>query len=210
MKMTRVFPSVIMLCALCACSEQVFIPPVTPLTYPSGTPVILSPTPMILMASTTATFTPVPSVSASFTPVPTLVPTSTQTETFPPRPAIGLDVLGCDTSLDLLHQMGEVTNAFPVIRNTSGQDLTNVCASLSASDEGRVHPDKTGCVPGLPSGYQVTLKLTVDTGFGNDTAIQVDVTSQEGISASVVRSSCSSIGLPEGISGDVGQVEPIR
>jgi len=215
MKTTKVFLAFILLCALGACSQQIFIPPVTPAAHPSSTPVILSPTPVIVLASATATFTLGPSSPSStptFTLAPSLEPTwtPTPTVTFTPQPAIGLDILGCSTSFDISHQMGEVTNAFPVIRNTGILDLTNVCATLSASDEGREHPDKTGCVASLPAGYQVTLKLTVDTGFRSDTSIKVDVTTREGISASVSRSSCSEIGLPEGISSDVGRVEPIH
>jgi hypothetical protein len=215
MKPTKVLMASILLCALCACGEQIFIPPITPAAAPSNTPVILSPTPIILMASATTSATPLlvpPSSSPTFTLVPSLEPSLTPTPTITntPLPAIGLDILGCNTSLDISHQMGEVTNAFPVIRNTGVQDLTNVCATLSASDEARVHPDKTKCVPSLPAGTQVTLKLTVDTGFGNDTAIKVDVTSLEAISASVTRASCSAIGLPNGVSTDVGRVEPIH
>jgi hypothetical protein len=121
-----------------------------------------------------------------------------------------LDILGCDTSIDLVHQMGEVTNAYPVIRNSTGKNLTNVCATLSASDEARVHPDKTACVAALPGGYQVTLKLTVDTGAGQDTTIQVVVTTNEGVNASASLSSCRDIGLPGWLPDRVGVIEPIQ
>jgi hypothetical protein len=105
--------------------------------------------------------------------------------------------------------MGEVTNAYPVIQNYSGNNLTNVCATLSATDEARVHPDKTACVAELPAGYQVTLKLTVDTQVGQDTAINVVVNTNEGFSAAVSRSSCRDIGLPGWVPGKVGVIEPI-
>jgi hypothetical protein len=215
MKLTKLIASLVMLCALGACGEQIFIPPVTPAAFPSSTPRILSPTPLILMASATATFTPLPSVPSStptLTLVPTLEATSTPTAsaTLPPLPAIGLEILGCDTSLDLLHQMGEVTNAYPVLRNAGPLDLTNVCATLSASDEGRPHPDKSACAASLPAGYQVILKLTVDTTSQSATTIRVDATSQEGAAASVTRSSCKEIGLPEGLPNSVGRIEPIH
>jgi len=106
--------------------------------------------------------------------------------------------------------MGEVTNAFPVIRNNTGMDLTDVCATLSASDEDRQHPDKTVCTPALPTAYQVTLKLTVDTGYKQDTYIKVDVTSQQGIVASNSRSSCRDLGLPGWVPGKVGLIEPVQ
>ena len=103
-----------------------------------------------------------------------------------------------------------MTNAYPVIRNITGNTLTNVCATLSASDEARPHPDKTACIASLPSGYQVTLKLTVDTGFRQDTTIQVDVITTEGYTTSVTRFSCRNIGLPGWVPAKAGIIEPIQ
>ena len=105
--------------------------------------------------------------------------------------------------------MGEVTNVYPVISNATAKNLTNVCATLSASDEARVHPDKTACVALLPTGYQVILKLTVDSGTGQDTAIQVLVTTNEGLGASATRPSCENIGLPGWLPELVGVLRPI-
>jgi hypothetical protein len=105
--------------------------------------------------------------------------------------------------------LGEVTNAYPIISNSTGKDLTNVCATLSATDEARVYPDKTACLASLPTGYQVTLKLTVDTDTGQDTAIQVLVTTNEGLGASAARTSCEEIGLPGWLPEMVGVLRPI-
>jgi hypothetical protein len=105
--------------------------------------------------------------------------------------------------------MGEVTNAYPVISNGTGNNLTNMCATLSAIDEARIHPDKTACVALLPTGYQVTLKLTVDTATGQDTAIQVVVTTNEGLGATTTRPSCADIGLPGWVPEMVGVLHPI-
>jgi hypothetical protein len=105
--------------------------------------------------------------------------------------------------------MGEVTNAYPVISNATGNNLTNVCATLSATDEDRLHPDKTVCVALLPSGYQVTLKLTVDTTTAQDTAIQVAVTTSQGLGSSTTRPSCEAIGLPGWVPEMVGVLRPI-
>jgi hypothetical protein len=118
-------------------------------------------------------------------------------------------ILGCDTSLDILHQMGEVTNAYPVLLNYTSTNLTNVCAVLSASDEARIHPDKTVCIAALPAGNQVALKLTVDTGTGEDTAIQINVITDEGNSAAASLASCRTIGLPGWLPEKVGTIEPI-
>ncbi len=179
----------------------------TPIASPSPLPEIISPTPVSVPSST-------PAGSGSVTPSPTgspSAPTLTPEVTLSPSPALlEVEILGCNTSLDITHGMGEVTNAFPVIRNKTGLDLVDVCATLSASDEARAHPDKTACTPALPAGYQVTLKLTVDTGFKQDTSISVDVTSPSGYEASTSRSSCRSLGVPGWIPGKVGLVEPIQ
>ncbi len=144
-------------------------------------------------------------------------PTATLTETltlapspvFTQAPLLGLEILGCNTSLDITHGMGEVTNAYPLIRNRASTDLSNVCATLSASDEARRHPDKTACISILPAGDQGTLKLTVDTGFKQDTSITVDVTTDQGLTASVRQSSCRDLGLPGWVPAKVNVVEPI-
>jgi len=105
--------------------------------------------------------------------------------------------------------MGEVTNVYPIIHNKTGNELTNVCVTLAASDEDRLHPDKTSCVPSLPNGFKVMLKLTVDTGFKQDTSIRVDVSSKEGSIVSLTRSSCIDLGLPGWVPEKVGILEPI-
>jgi hypothetical protein len=105
--------------------------------------------------------------------------------------------------------MGEVTNAYPLLKNYTFADLTNVCTTLTASDEARPHPDKTVCIPLLPAGHQALLKLTVDTGFQEDTSIQVDAASQEGQAASVAAPSCTALGFPGWIPDKVGVVELI-
>jgi hypothetical protein len=178
----------------------------TPLGSPSSLPAILSPTPP-LIPSATATRTAIP-LNYTLTKAPSSIPAKT-TATFTPTPGLLLDILGCKTSLDITHQMGEVTNAYPIIRNNTGNELTNVCATLTASDEARLHPDKTSCIVSLPNGYQATLKLTVDTGFKQDTSIRVDVTSNEGSTLSLARSSCRDLGLPGWVPDKIGVVEPI-
>jgi hypothetical protein len=105
--------------------------------------------------------------------------------------------------------MGEVTNAYALILNFSGQNLTNVCGTLTAIDEDRQHPDKTVCVASLPTGNQVLIKLTVDTQFQVDTYVRVDVETDQGLSASVVEESCRDIGIFKGDPDETGEIEPI-
>jgi hypothetical protein len=233
-KLSRFLASFGLACLLSGCGMNgISLAVSTPVTTPSPLPAIHSPTPPFVPSSTpiitaqlasptisaTALFTPSETLvsTAALGPTPSITLSSTPTFTITPTPAslatqpagLVVDIRGCNTSLDLVHQMGEVTNAYPVIRNLSAQDLTGVCATLSASDEARLHPDKTACMAALPAGYQVTFKLTVDTASGQDTSIQVDVVSSEGPGATVSRLSCRDIGLPGWLPGKVGVVEPI-
>jgi hypothetical protein len=232
--MIKIFPLLASLLILASCSSGgISLVINTPLVSPSPLPAILSPTPRFIPSATplittltpsstlspSISFTPTeiftPTSSLTFTPTFTATPTATLTATLTPtvtptqKPGLSVDVLGCNTSVDILHQMGEVTNAYPAIQNSSGQELTNICATLSATDEARVHPDKTACVAALSTGYQITVKLTVDTGLGQDTAIKVVVMTSEGLSASIERASCRDIGLPGWVPEKVGTIEPI-
>ncbi len=204
-------PSLFLLSMLSACSGW----PGAPYTYNSGTivpsstpriqtatPFVLSPTPQII---TPATETPTETSTA--TP---LAPTETPTEQATATPAsIQVDILGCDTSIDILHGMGEVTNAYVTIRNATGTGVDNLCATLHGLDEGRAHPDKTKCVAALPAGYQVTFKLTVDTTYKEATPIQVDVESGESLLARVGQPACEAIGLLLPGAAELGVIEPV-
>src|SRR5215212_3680390 len=148
-----------------------FNPP-TPFLPPTNTPSIFTATPV---GSGAPTGTPTPQIATSTaipfitaTTAPTLLPSGTpvSTQTNPPTgPSISVEVLGCNTSIDVSHGMGEVTNAFIVLRNTGIVELTNLKVTLSALDEGREHPDKTVEVPSLLAANKVTLKLTVDSTY---------------------------------------------
>ncbi len=91
--------------------------------------------------------------------------------------------------------MGEVTNAYVEIMNTTADPVPEFCATLNALDEGRPHPDKTKCLPSLPAGYQVTFKLTVDTTYKENTPVQVDVDSGNTLLVRVGEPACTAIGL---------------
>jgi hypothetical protein len=178
---------------------------------PSAPPAILTPTPVFLPSPTDAAISPTVGPTSSPSPLTSTSPTPSRTDEASPGGASGfvLQILACNTSLDLIHQMGEVTNAYPLLINKTDGDLTGICATLSASDEDRAHPDKKGCISSLPSGYQVLLKLTVDTGFKQDTAIRVDAASSQGLTASASASSCSALGYPGKSPENIGVVQPI-
>jgi hypothetical protein len=106
-----------------------------------------------------------------------------------------VEILGCNTSIDVTHGMGEVTNAFVVLRNTDGVELTNLRATLRALDEGREHPDKTVEVTSLLPGYKVTIKMTVDSTYREETPIQVEVSADGGLFQRVGAESCKDIGM---------------
>jgi len=190
---------------------------------PSRTPSIITATPIILslpftetvapgvteLVPVTMTNTEIPLPTATNTPItPTETPTPILTATA--VQSVAVDILGCDTSIDITHGMGEVTNSYVTIKNTGMADLPNTCALLRAIDEDREHPDKQVCVNNLPAQYQVTLKLTVDSAYKQNTAIQVDATSNDVILLRVDKPSCTDIGIFGGAPSDVGVVKPIE
>jgi len=128
----------------------------------------------------------------------------------PSGPAVSIKVLGCNTSIDVMHGMGEVTNAFVTLNNRGGVDLTNLRVTLFALDEGREHPDKTVELVALPVGNQVTVKLTVDSTYKQESPIQIEVTSDQGIFPREGLASCTDIGLlapnPNGLNTPVPSV----
>jgi hypothetical protein len=99
--------------------------------------------------------------------------------------------------------MGEVTNAFVTLKNTGNVVLTNLMVTLNALDEGREHPDKTVEVASLLVGYEVTLKLTVDSTYQEETPIQVEVSGGSGLFQRTGAPSCRDIGVfapdPDGL-----------
>jgi hypothetical protein len=181
---------ILMAFALSACNGWTIQPlpnnPPTPFLPPTLTPSIFTATPVVIGATATPNIpTPTP-MATSTTPATNtgVSPSDTPVVTFtsaPGQPSISVEVLGCNTSIDVTHGMGEVTNAFVVLKNTGAVELTNVKATLNALDEGREHPDKTVEVTALPAGYGVTLKLTVDSTYREETPIQVEVTGDAGL-----------------------------
>lgn len=193
---------------------------------PSRTPGIVTATPLILLPPTFPTIfteTPTPGVIIITPITPTLVNTEIPSPTFTLAPSIPsntatsapiqsvtVDILGCNTSIDITHGMGEVTNAYVTVKNTGTADLPNTCSLLRAIDEDREHPDKKVCVANLPVQYQVTLKLTVDSTYQQNTVIQVDTTSNEVILLRVDQPACTDIGLFGGAPSDIGVIKPIQ
>ena len=190
--------------SLTACNGWVIQPgpynPPTPFLPPTRTPSIFTATPVIIgIPSVTpqiTTSTAIPFITATTAPtlIPSDTPVSVQT-TAPSGPSISVEVLGCNTSIDVVHGMGEVTNAFVVVRNTGGVDLTNLKVTLNARDEGREHPDKTVEITSLSVGFKVALKLTVDSTYKAETPIQIEVTGDAGLFQRVGAESCKDIGI---------------
>ena len=182
---------------------------------PSGTPGIVTATPIILLPPTFPTIvteSPTPDVIINTPITPTLANTETPSLTFTLAPiqSVAVDILGCNTSIDITHGLGEVTNAYVTVKNTGTVDLPNTCSLLRAIDEGREHPDKKVCVANLPVQNQVTFKLTVDSAYKQDTVIQVDTSSNEAILLRLDRPSCTDIGLFGGAPSDIGVIKPIQ
>lgn len=196
--------SIVILAAflLASCNGWFFQPspynPPTPFLPPTNTPSIVTPTPMVIGVNSptplAATSTPlIVNTNTPFGP-PTDTPSSTAT-VLVPRPDVNVQVLGCNTSIDITHGMGEVTNAYATIKNTGNTNLINLRATLIARDEGREHPDKTIELASLPVGYQVTIKLTVDSTYRQETPIQIEVSADGGLFQRLGAESCRDIGL---------------
>ena len=221
--MKKITPLLLMTLLLTACGWTVSPQPFPVWTaIPSRTPGIVSPTPIILSPTMTASSTPavvpvtgslpVPTteIPSTFTPIPPATGTASATSTVVPLQAIQIVIIGCNTGFDISHGMGEVTNAYVTLQNTGSVDLPNTCGLLRAADEGRPHPDKAKCVDSLPAGYQVTFKLTVDSTFKQSTAIQVDASSNDTLLLRVDQQSCADLDIGGGlIPGDIGVVKPI-
>ncbi len=213
--MTRLSAALLVLLLLLSACDSTDTPLPGPPTAPgpTATPRIVTPTPVFVFPATpteTATLVPPTDTPLPVSPIPASSPTPTPTAT--PPPTLTVSLVGCNTSLDVRHGMGEVTNAYVTVANPGGIVLHNVCATLSASDEARRHPDKTVCVEALANGYQVTLKLTVDTGFRVDTSIEVSVVSEEGLTARAASPSCTDLSiftLPPGSLGAPTAIQPV-
>ena len=222
--MKKVFTLAFLALFISACEPWGYLPQPLPVwtAAPSQLPGVITATPIILAPpsiqtatqgviiltpvtiTSTNTETPSPTVTLTFTPF-----TPTQTPIIPVQ-ALTVDILGCNTSIDITHGMGEVTNAYVTVKNTGNTDLPNTCALLRAIDEDREHPDKKVCVPNLPVRNQVTFKLTVDSAYNSDTIIQVDASSNDLLLLRVDRQSCTDIGIFGGAPADVGVVKPIQ
>ena len=210
------------------------IPYTSATPFPSSTPIILSPTPVVLLLPITATAdavppspTPAGPSATPVTPAPNLTDTQAATQTLTvsstaaasltftptsaatPYAAVNTEILGCDTAMDITHGMGEVTNLYVTIQNTGQVNLANVCATLNGQDEGRPHPDKTKCVASLPAGYQVGEKLTIDTTLGKPSPVQVDVTSEGNLLQRLGQKACAGFGLFSPNTDDLGTITPI-
>jgi hypothetical protein len=187
---------------LSACNGWVIqpLPMPTPFMPATVTPSIFTATPVII-GVTSVSVTPAIATATPFatnTSVPIVIPTDTSIippTSIPGMPAIAIQVLGCNTSIDIMHGMGEVTNAFVTLKNTGNVELTNLRVTLFALDEGREHPDKTVELTSLPAGYQVSLKLTVDSTYKQESAIQVEVVSDQGAFPREGSPSCRDIGI---------------
>lgn len=206
--MKRILPFFLATVLLASCDGWIIQPlpgnPPTPFLPFTQTPSVFSPTPVIIGVFTASPTPSIASLTPSTTPFPTMTGsaapvTSTVTNTSTPPPAVlGLTIkpLRCNTSADFTHGMGEVTNAFILLKNTGGIQLTNIKTTLNVLDPGlQIHPDQSITTAVLPIGYQVTLKLTADTTTNSPTPIQVKVKSDQGEFPIEGVPSCTDIGF---------------
>ncbi len=206
--MKRIIPTILFTFLLSGCNGWIIqpLPYPTPFPFPSPQPSIYTATPVII-GVTPASATPIiatSTITPTFLPTSTNMPQATATEipinTFTPTssvsmPALQITILGCNTSIDITHGMGEVTNAFVTLKNTGNVELTHLVTTLYALDEGREHPDKVQEVDSIPVGFEVELKLTVDSTYKQESPIQVEVNSDQGFFPREGIAACRDIGV---------------
>ena len=192
---------------LTSCNGWFFQPspynPPTPFLPPTNTPSILSPTPVVIGVNSAtpmvATATTIPSntpfVPSTNTPLVVASDTPLATVTQSTSLAVRVELLGCSTSIDVSHGMGEVTDAYVTLKNIGNVELTNIKATVFALDEGREHPDKTVELTSLPVNYQVSIKLTADSTYREETPIQIEVVADGGLFERIGSASCRNIGI---------------
>ncbi len=134
---------------------------------------------IIFVAMMAAGCSPVGTIGPMFTSAPSDI-LSGATEVRGTAYPAGLHVVvsGCETSMDVRHGLGEVTNTYVYVNNSGTSDLKNVTITVNANDEERQHPDKTVTLDSIPAGYEVANKLTMDTVFNKETIVEVIVTIQ--------------------------------
>ena len=199
-EMKKIILFILLALLMSSCNGWVIQPlpydPPTPFIQPTRTPAIYTPTPVIIGSSPTETPTFLPTNTNMPSVTPTEIPINTYTPTsIVNAPALYITILGCNTSIDITHGMGEVTNAFVTLKNVGNVELTNLVATLYALDEGREHPDKVQEIPSLPVRHEVTLKMTVDSTYRQESPVQVEVNSDQGLFPREGTASCRDIGL---------------
>jgi hypothetical protein len=178
-----------------------------PTPTPTRTPTHTATSTSTPTATSTATPTVTPTASSTATPTRTPTPTNTAT----PVPKLNLVLIGCDTGIDVVRRLGEVTNAYVTVQNVGEVDLTEVLVSLTPSDVGaRSHPDQMRRIPQLPAGYEVTLKLTADSTGRADTTIEIEPGAREGAVAQIGRQDCQELdsSLLDGLRDILGRLRP--
>ena len=183
---------------------------------PSRAPAIVTATPLFIFPTTSASLPPPPTWTTIAGPSGTSTDTPTPEWTYTPSPSatvtpfpVEISLLGCETSFDVLHGMGEVTNAYVIISNRNAVDLMNACTTLSAPDEGRAHPDKTVCLHSLPRGFRVALKLTIDTTFQVNTIVSVSFVADQGFALTAGGLACNQVGAFKPADDIIGVIQAI-
>jgi hypothetical protein len=191
---------------LIGCIPPTPVPPmsVQPLVGSTGTAGSLATFELII----TPTLTSTPTVTPTYNPIPSPTPVPSPMPT--PAPKVNVLIPSCDTGIDFFNQLGEVTNAYVTVQNVGVGEVTNLKVVLQANDEERVHADKSYTIQDLPPGYEISLKLTVDTGNNVDTTIMVFLNSVEGVNVSARKPSCQQRRLDQDIINKMGELFVVK
>ncbi|MDP2974225.1 MAG: hypothetical protein Q8N60_04185 [Candidatus Diapherotrites archaeon] len=107
-----------------------------------------------------------------------------------PKPAIGLTIDECETSMNVLQGLGEVTNVYITVENYGDKAATNVKISATANDVGQQISNASGTISAISIGATKKIKLTVDTENNIPTTATVTVTCPECETATQTEPDC--------------------
>ncbi|MDD4083186.1 MAG: transglutaminase-like domain-containing protein, partial [Sphaerochaetaceae bacterium] len=94
-------------------------------------------------------------------------------------PKLNAQITNCQSNLNILQGLGEVTDVYVSITNSGAYDLHNIKVTAHASDEDQPYKN-TANYTTLQVGQTASTKLTLDTQQNVPTLVTVTITSDEG------------------------------
>lgn len=148
-------------------------------------------TPLPPTETNTPTSTPTPTKSLTPTPTFTSTPSPTPSSTPTPPPKLNIMIQSCDIGIDLLNNLGEVTNAYITVQNIGERDISDINMLLTANDEQKPYAKRSFTLQYLPADYEITVKLTVDTESMVDTVLTFTLDAEPEVHEKITKEGCT-------------------